>query len=155
MTRGLISVFSMLMFASLAFAHCQVPCGIYGDQLRFEQMLEDQKTDYLEELIEMAYSISLTKAHQKFEKFLDFEEFLSKITEFSKDLSLFRYVYKPGDVLANHAQEHMRRKMLEEEISRTLNRKINEKEEEEADTEIEPCQRRAAVHNLVGVINVV
>ena len=24
--------------------HCQVPCGIYGDQLRFEQMLEDTKT---------------------------------------------------------------------------------------------------------------
>ena len=44
MSRGLISVFSMLMFASLAFAHCQVPCVIYGDQLRFEQMLEDEKT---------------------------------------------------------------------------------------------------------------
>jgi nickel superoxide dismutase len=25
-------------------AHCQVPCGIYGDQLRFEQMLEDEHT---------------------------------------------------------------------------------------------------------------
>ena len=24
--------------------HCQVPCGIYGDQLRFEAMLEDTKT---------------------------------------------------------------------------------------------------------------
>jgi len=24
--------------------HCQVPCGIYGDQLRFERMLEDTKT---------------------------------------------------------------------------------------------------------------
>ena len=29
---------------SVAFAHCQVPCGIYGDQLRFEQLLEDTKT---------------------------------------------------------------------------------------------------------------
>jgi nickel superoxide dismutase len=25
-------------------AHCQVPCGIYGDQLRFQQMLEDEHT---------------------------------------------------------------------------------------------------------------
>ena len=25
-------------------AHCEVPCGIYGDQARFVQMLEDQKT---------------------------------------------------------------------------------------------------------------
>lgn len=24
--------------------HCQVPCGIYGDQMRFETMLEDTKT---------------------------------------------------------------------------------------------------------------
>lgn len=24
--------------------HCQVPCGIYGDQLRFQGMLEDTKT---------------------------------------------------------------------------------------------------------------
>ncbi|MGB1926942.1 MAG: superoxide dismutase [Ni] [Rubripirellula sp.] len=44
MNRGMVSVFSMLMFASLAMAHCQVPCGIYGDQLRFEQLLEDEKT---------------------------------------------------------------------------------------------------------------
>lgn len=25
-------------------AHCQVPCGIYGDQRRFEEMLEDTET---------------------------------------------------------------------------------------------------------------
>lgn len=28
----------------LLLAHCEVPCGIYGDQRRFEQMLEDQQT---------------------------------------------------------------------------------------------------------------
>ena len=27
-----------------AYGHCQVPCGIYADQHRFEQMLEDQAT---------------------------------------------------------------------------------------------------------------
>ena len=27
-----------------AFAHCEVPCGVYGDQRRFEQMIEDQET---------------------------------------------------------------------------------------------------------------
>lgn len=25
-------------------AHCEVPCGIYADQLRFQQMLEDHQT---------------------------------------------------------------------------------------------------------------
>ena len=28
----------------LTAPHCQVPCGIYGDQMRFEGMLEDTKT---------------------------------------------------------------------------------------------------------------
>ncbi len=44
----LISVFILSIFAFLGtsqlFGHCQVPCGIYTDQLRFEQMLEDQST---------------------------------------------------------------------------------------------------------------
>jgi len=32
-------------FSAPPFLHnCQVPCGIYGDQLRFEQLLEDTKT---------------------------------------------------------------------------------------------------------------
>ena len=38
----------LLVFAGVRtsnlFGHCQVPCGIYGDQNRFEQMLEDQST---------------------------------------------------------------------------------------------------------------
>ena len=39
---------SIIFISSFAFdkvwGHCQVPCGIYADQLRFEQMLEDQST---------------------------------------------------------------------------------------------------------------
>ena len=27
-----------------AFAHCQVPCGIFDDQMRFQQLLEDETT---------------------------------------------------------------------------------------------------------------
>ena len=33
-----------LVFTATVWGHCQVPCGIYGDQLRFETMLEDTKT---------------------------------------------------------------------------------------------------------------
>ena len=32
------------LVAQTAYAHCEVPCGIYGDQLRFQSMLEDQAT---------------------------------------------------------------------------------------------------------------
>lgn len=34
----------LCLTATVASAHCQVPCGIYGDQLRFQQMLEDEHT---------------------------------------------------------------------------------------------------------------
>ena len=44
MIRSLLSVAVVCAFVSIASAHCQVPCGIYGDQLRFEQMLEDEHT---------------------------------------------------------------------------------------------------------------
>ena len=44
MMRSALSIAFVCAFTSLAMAHCQVSCGIYGDQLRFEQMLEDQHT---------------------------------------------------------------------------------------------------------------
>ena len=37
---------AIVMFVSISTvqAHCEVPCGIYADQRRFEQMLEDHTT---------------------------------------------------------------------------------------------------------------
>ncbi len=43
-TTALAVLVAGLASPSVALAHCQVPCGIYGDQLRFEQLLEDTKT---------------------------------------------------------------------------------------------------------------
>lgn len=39
-------VMSMVVagYVQSALAHCEVPCGVYGDQRRFEQMLEDTTT---------------------------------------------------------------------------------------------------------------
>ena len=34
----------LLVSASTVQAHCEVPCGIYADQRRFEEILEDQTT---------------------------------------------------------------------------------------------------------------
>ena len=48
MVRPILTValacLSVSITAGIASAHCQVPCGIYGDQLRFQQMLEDEHT---------------------------------------------------------------------------------------------------------------
>ena len=35
---------STLLVSKSVLAHCQVPCGVYGDQRRFEAMLEDTET---------------------------------------------------------------------------------------------------------------
>ena len=40
----LLTTFVAAPFVQKTMAHCQVPCGIFADQLRFESMLEDQTT---------------------------------------------------------------------------------------------------------------
>ena len=44
LVAALVASFVLAARVQPAAAHCQVPCGIYADQLRFEQMLEDQTT---------------------------------------------------------------------------------------------------------------
>ena len=47
MKRLTICALALGIVASIAgtiLAHCEVPCGIYGDQRRFEEMLEDHDT---------------------------------------------------------------------------------------------------------------
>lgn len=43
-TKLILAVLICFAFARTAQAHCEVPCGIYGDQTRFVKMLEDQAT---------------------------------------------------------------------------------------------------------------
>jgi nickel superoxide dismutase len=40
---GILMVVSM-MFSLSAHAHCQIPCGIYGDEMRFQMIEEDIRT---------------------------------------------------------------------------------------------------------------
>ncbi|MEN0111157.1 MAG: superoxide dismutase [Ni] [Planctomycetota bacterium] len=48
MTRSLATPMllaaALVLAADQAAAHCQVPCGVYGDQRRFDEMLEDAET---------------------------------------------------------------------------------------------------------------
>lgn len=41
---ALMLALSVVILPRVVNAHCEVPCGIYSDQLRFESMLEDQAT---------------------------------------------------------------------------------------------------------------
>ena len=40
----LVSIASVLVLSSVAFAHCQVPCGIYDDQARLDALGENIMT---------------------------------------------------------------------------------------------------------------
>ncbi len=44
LTVAAVLVGSLLGAAQQVAAHCEVPCGIYADQRRFEMLLEDQTT---------------------------------------------------------------------------------------------------------------
>jgi nickel superoxide dismutase len=44
MLRTTFGLLLSLALSATAFGHCQVPCGIFTDQLRFEQLLEDEQT---------------------------------------------------------------------------------------------------------------
>ncbi|QDT31314.1 superoxide dismutase [Ni] [Thalassoglobus polymorphus] len=53
---SVLSLLTTLMVAGQALAHCEVPCGIYADQRRFEEMLED--TDTIEKAINQIKELS-------------------------------------------------------------------------------------------------
>ncbi|MCA9198003.1 MAG: hypothetical protein KDA87_10710 [Planctomycetales bacterium] len=42
--KSLFALLAVMMSAQYVAAHCEVPCGIYADQRRFEEMLEDTQT---------------------------------------------------------------------------------------------------------------
>ena len=44
LTLLLCATFILGLAAPAAFAHCQIPCGIYGDPARFDEMLEHVQT---------------------------------------------------------------------------------------------------------------
>ncbi len=53
---GSVLLFAALFAASGVFAHCEIPCGIYGDDMRFEMMGEHIRT--IEKSMNMIVSIS-------------------------------------------------------------------------------------------------
>jgi nickel superoxide dismutase len=42
--KSLIAVFTFFVLALQGFAHCQIPCGVYTDDMRFTRIEEDLQT---------------------------------------------------------------------------------------------------------------
>jgi nickel superoxide dismutase len=60
-TISLISFLISLFTFSLAFSHCEIPCGIYGDETRFTMLEEDITT--VEKSMKLI--VELSKAGEK------------------------------------------------------------------------------------------
>lgn len=43
-TRIVVALVAVFVLSHSGFSHCQIPCGIYGDDARFTAMLEDVTT---------------------------------------------------------------------------------------------------------------
>jgi len=52
-------IISAIVFGSLAYSHCQVPCGIYGDEARFDMIAEHITT--IEKSMKMIETLSAQK----------------------------------------------------------------------------------------------
>ena len=40
MANFMLLVFSLVLFQSMAFSHCEIPCGIYNDEMRIQMIAE-------------------------------------------------------------------------------------------------------------------
>lgn len=112
-TRTLALALSMatlgLLLPAAAAAHCQVPCGIYGDDLRFAAMEEDFTT------IEKAMTqiVELSKAgdrnyNQIVRWVVTKEEHAEKIVDVLTDYFLMQRIAVPGDGDAAAAERYTR-----------------------------------------------
>ena len=63
---GLGSLVVVLAFSDAAWAHCEIPCGIYGDELRFELMSEHVTTieKSIQEIIALSAKTTRTAQDQ-------------------------------------------------------------------------------------------
>ncbi len=52
-------IVSAIVFGSLAYSHCQVPCGIYGDETRFDMIAEHITT--IEKSMKLIETLSAQK----------------------------------------------------------------------------------------------
>ena len=83
----ILSSIASTLFIAQVFGHCQVPCGVYTDQLRFEQMLEDQKT--IEKASKLIHELSAkTDAQSHNQYFFTLHKFILSASDRWQDLSL-------------------------------------------------------------------
>ncbi|HYW81277.1 MAG TPA: superoxide dismutase [Ni] [Thermoguttaceae bacterium] len=107
MKRLLVAVVGAVVVLSLsarmARAHCEVPCGIYDDELRFEQMLEDQTTiaKAIAQINDLAAKVDALSQNQLVRWVDTKEEHATKIQHIVAQYFLTQRI-KPGNDAESH-----------------------------------------------------
>jgi nickel superoxide dismutase len=75
------ALLSLLLVSSLAWSHCQVPCGIYDDAARIQSMREDATTieKAMNSIVELAAKSDALSANQLTRWIMTKEDHASKV----------------------------------------------------------------------------
>ena len=93
---------------SVVLSHCQVPCGIYDDGLRVEQMLEDSDTviKATRSLADLHGKTDLQAAHQRVRWIMNKEKHAQNIIATISDYFLTQRVKSSQKDYADRLQKH-------------------------------------------------
>ncbi len=96
---AIVLLFGSLLFFpySTALSHCQIPCGIYDDALRVEQMLEDSSTIFkaMNSLVQLQDKNDPQSANQRVRWIMNKEKHAQHIIKIISNYFLTQRV-KPG-----------------------------------------------------------
>lgn len=95
----IVSGVVFVVFSPFAFSHCQIPCGIYDDYLRLEQMIEDSDTviKSTRSLADLSGKADAQSENQRVRWIMNKEDHAQKIISTISDYFLTQRV-KPGQI---------------------------------------------------------
>lgn len=115
-----LTVLASLCLAGSAFAHCQIPCGIFEDELRVEAMEEDITT--IEKSMREITSLSAKSPvnyNQLVRWVVNKEDHANKIMALVSDYFLSQRVKKPAEATGDEYQTYLTQLTLLHEITVT------------------------------------
>jgi len=115
-----LTVIALVALSGSAFAHCQIPCGIFEDELRVQLMEEDITT--IEKSMQEITSLSAktpVNFNQLVRWVMNKEDHANKIMALVSDYFLSQRVKKPAETAGDEYQRYLTQLTLLHEITVT------------------------------------
>lgn len=116
-TRFLLAVFAVLSVGSLAAAHCQIPCGIYDDELRVQLIEEHARTieKSMQQIVELGQQTPVN-SNQLVRWVVNKEEHAQKVQDIVSAYFLTQRVKVPASTEGTAYQDYLGRLALLHEM---------------------------------------